>query len=87
MKTFEDLEFKIHPVPTHFNKQAVMRFDNNYGISVINGKGAYCGIGTFEVAVTFNGSLTYSTPITDYVLSHQSEEDITEVMRLIQSLN
>ena len=86
MKHFKDLVFKKHPVPSHFDTQAKMEFDNGYGISVINGSSAYCGKDTFEVAVLFNGDITYSTAITDDVLTHQTEVDIDNVMIKIQKL-
>ncbi len=86
MKTFKDLEFKKHPVPSHFNTQAVMNFDNDYGISVINGKGAYCGLNTFEVAVLYKDALTYNTDITDDVIGYQNESDIDVIMERIQKL-
>lgn len=86
MKQFKDLVFKNHPVPSHFDKQATIKFDNGYGISVINGTSAYCGKGTFEVAVIFNDEITYNTEITDDVLTYQTPEDIDNVMIKIQNL-
>lgn len=86
MKSFKDLDFKQHPVPPHFNKQATMSFDNEYGISVINGSSAYCGVGTFEVAVLYKNQINYNTDITDDVLTYQTESDIDSVMERIQSL-
>lgn len=87
MKTFKDLKFNDHPAKNHgFGVQAMMHFENGYGISVVNGKYAYCSEGTYEVAVLKNGSLCYSTDITDDVLSYQSECDITGVMLKLQNM-
>tara|TARA_B100000927_G_scaffold268439_1_gene243209 strand:- start:370 stop:636 length:267 start_codon:yes stop_codon:yes gene_type:complete len=86
MKIFEDLEFKKHSAFPHFKSQALMEFDNKYGISVVNGQGAYCSEGTYEVAVLFEGNLTYDTHITDDVLGHLSPKEITDIMKDIQEL-
>ena len=85
MKTFKDLDFKLHS-NGYFDTQARMDFDNEYGVSVINGAGAYCSEGTYEVAIMYKGALTYSTPITDYVIGHQTPEEVTDIMRQVQEL-
>lgn len=82
MKTFEDLEFK--PGICGFTR-ARMNFDNGYGVSVIYGPYAYCDENTYEVAVLKNDELCYSTPITDDVLGYQDREQVTEIMKIIQS--
>lgn len=86
MKTFEDLKFIEHPNKPFFNKQARMDFDNGYGVSVINGQHAYCSDSTYEVAIMYKGSLTYNTDITDDVIGHQSEKQVTEIMKQVQEL-
>ena len=86
MKTFKDLEFNTHPSAPYLDEQAKMEFDNKYGISVVNGQGAYCSEGTYEVGITFEGALTYDTHITDDVIGHQSPKEITEIMKDIQEL-
>lgn len=86
MKTFEDLEFKEHEVARFFSSQAVMCFENNYGVSVINGAGAYCGKDTFEVAILFDNEITYNSGITSDVLTHQSKEEICLIMKKVQEL-
>jgi hypothetical protein len=85
MKTFKDLVFKPHSVGN--GVQAGMDFDNNYGISVVKFRGSY-GFkqDLWEVAVMYKGELTYSTPVTCDVLGHQSDEDVTSVMKQIQEL-
>ena len=86
MKTFKDLEFKPHPNFGSFNTQARLDFDNGYGISVVNGKMAYCNENEYEVAIFKNGSICYTTPITDDVLGYNSPENVTEIMKQIQEL-
>jgi hypothetical protein len=84
MKTFKDLEFK----PSHYaSKRAYLVFPNNYGISVIQGIGSYTSNDSeYEAAIMLNGSLCYSTPITNDVIGHQSEAEISEIMKKIQEL-
>lgn len=87
MKTFKDLQFNPHPAITMgFHTQARLDFENGYGISVVTGSAAYCGVGTYEVAIMKDGNLCYSTDITDDVLGHQTPDEITEVMIKLQSL-
>ena len=85
MKTFEDLEFKDRRFDNI--KQARMDFENSYGISVIFGEGTYCDNdgSNYEVAILRNGKITYNTPITDNVLSCQTPEQITAIMKEIQT--
>lgn len=86
MKAFKDLEFKTHIYYPHFDKHARMDFDNGYGISVINGNHAYCGVDTFEVAVFKDGELCYDTHITDDTIGYCTEDDVTRIMKKIQEL-
>jgi hypothetical protein len=87
MKTFKDLQFNPHP-----NKmggvQAIERFDNGYGASVVCTPYTYGGKeGLYELAVLDNdGHLTYATPVTNDVLGYLSEQDVTEVLIKIQQL-
>ena len=97
MKTFKDLEFKPHK--TGDGKQAVMFFDNGYGISVVRFKIGFSGLGygsytsnesEWEIAVLTGDKdeyrLTYNTHITDDVIGHLSNDGVTEIMENIQSL-
>lgn len=86
MKTFKDLEFKTHPNAPYFMYQARMDFENGFGISVVNGQGAYCGVGTYEIAVMKDGKITYDTHITNDVIGHLSPKQITGIMKDIQEL-
>lgn len=87
MKMFKDLEFKAHRASYGFDTQARLDFSNGYGVSVITGSSAYTSNSApYEVAIMYKGSLTYNTDITDDVLGHQSEEDVTDVMKRVQEL-
>ena len=87
MKTFKDLEFKIHPNHPLFDTQAEMHFENGYGVSVITGKSAYSNsINTYEVAILFEGQITYNTHITDDVIGYQDEDDVNDIMKKVQEL-
>lgn len=87
MKTFDDLDFKPHP-----NKmggvQAIIKFDNGYGASVVKTPHSYGGAnGFYELAVFGkDGNITYDTPVTDDVLGHLCEAEVTTILAQIQSL-
>ena len=87
MKTFKDLEFNTHPNSPYFRQQARMDFENGFGISVVNGKGAHCSDETYEIAVMKDGAITYDTHITNDVIGYLSPEEVTEVMKDIQELS
>jgi len=87
MKQFENLEFEDHPSQPWFEKQARMSFENGYGVSVVTGQHAYTSKDKpYEVAVLYNDSVTYDSPLTDDVLGYQSEEDLSEIMKTLQEL-
>ena len=93
MKTFEDLVFQRHPIaidslPDYKDaKQAVLEFDNGYGISVLIGRCFYSnGIDTYGIAVMKDGGIYYSTPITDDVIGRLKADQVSEVMKQIQEL-
>lgn len=87
MKTFKDLEFKKHPNfgIGGFRTQAEMKFENNYGVSVITG-----GYGNesqpYEVAVLYEGGLCYTTHITDDVIGYLTASEVTKIMKQVQEL-
>lgn len=84
MKTFDDLDFTKHSIA---GTQAVMEFDNGYGVSVITGPMAYGGDqGLYELAVLKGDSLCYDTPVTDDVIGYLSPEEVTEKMAEVQTL-
>lgn len=86
MKTFNDLEFQRHPMGVGI--QARVQFDNGFGASIVKGPYTYGGPeGLYEIAVLDkNGSLTYETPITNDVLGHLTEDDVTNILSQIQNL-
>lgn len=92
LKTFDDLKFRPHSSGDGFSGR--IDFDNGYGVSVIRFKlgfdGSYCSYTSnekeWELAVLHNGSLNYDTPITNDVVGHLSDDDVTEIMRKIQEL-
>ena len=95
MKVFKDLEFEKHL--NGDGLQSRIFFDNGYGISVVRFKMSFGGYGSYtnnehewEIAVLIGNkdkwSLDYSTDITDDVIGHLSEEEVTEIMKRIQNL-
>lgn len=67
---------------------SVMMFDNGYGVSVIKTPFSYGGkMGLYELAVLDSGEdITYNTPVTNDVLGHLSEEEVTKYMIEVQKL-
>ena len=93
MKTFNDLEFSVHPnYGIGFSTRAKMLFDNGYGVSVITGDNAYTsGANSYELAVlkvNCDGEwgLCHDTHITDDVLGYLTDNDVTEIMKKVQEL-
>lgn len=86
MKTFNDLEFNPHP--NGLGIQARIHFDNGFGASIVKGPYTYGGDeGLYELAVLDkDGSLTYETVITNDVIGHLTEQDVTDVLAQIQTL-
>jgi hypothetical protein len=87
MKTFNDLEFKN--MPAHYEGvQAIITFDNGYGASIVRHKFSYGNAqGLYELAVLdSDDAIAYDTPVTDDVLGHLSEEDVTNALKQIQEL-
>ena len=86
LKTFDDIEFKPHPLGNGIH--GVITFDNGYGASVIRHNYSYGGdAGLYELAVLDkDGELTYDTPITSDVMGYLTPEDVTEILIQIQDL-
>lgn len=84
MKTFKDLEFNPHSVAgTH----AIIHFDNKYGVSVICGDIFFSnGVDTYELAVLYDGSITYNTDITNDVIGNLTADQVTDVMIKVQQI-
>ena len=88
MKTFNDLEFRENNNHINSGIFSNMMFENGYGVSVIRTRMSYGNKeGLFELAVLDStGDITYETPITKDVLGWLSEEDVSRVMKEVQSL-
>lgn len=87
MLKFRDLEFKSQPFneidPTAI--QAIINFDNGYGVSVVRGKYFYCNDNTYEVAILKDGDLCFDTPIASSVLAYRTKDQITKIMKKLQT--
>jgi hypothetical protein len=72
--------------------QAIHRFENNYGASVVRNPFSYGGAsGLWELAVIrFNEDnsfdLDYDTPITDDVIGYLTNEEVEEILQKIKQL-
>ena len=86
MKTFNDLEFKPHPMGVGI--QARIAFENGFGASVVKTPYTYGGeADLYELAVLdSDGHLTYETPVTDDVEGYLSEDEVTKLLEQIQNL-
>ena len=88
--TFDDLEFGPRNARLS-GVQALVFFDNGYGASVIRGFGSY-GVNDalYELAVVKveddSWYLCYDSGITDDVIGHLSEEQITNLLQKIEAL-
>lgn len=81
-----DLDFKRHQVDPSGTK-AEATFNNGYGASVITGDYFYTSDKCpYEVAVLYEGSLVYDTPITDDVLGYLTEEEANQALKDIEAL-
>ena len=82
-----DLEFKPHPAELG-GAQAIVKFNNGYGASVITGWQFYTDKDhSYELAVLGkDGKLDYTTPITNDVCGHLNEEDVNELLLKIENL-
>lgn len=84
----------IKPIETkalNGGTQAVYRFDNGYGASVVQGPYTYGGpAGLWELGViAWDGddcALTYETPIAYDVLGFLGEGDVAETLQRIKAL-
>lgn len=89
MTKFSELEFNDHPIGN--GKQAKVFFENGFGASIVQFNGSYGGEqGLWELAVLKgqeeDWKLTYDTSITDDVMGHLSESDVTETLGLVEAL-
>ena len=75
-------------VSCHGGIQCRFKFDNGYGASVIRHDHSYGGdYGLWELAVTLaDGSLCYSTPITDDVIGYLTAGEVGLHLNQIEAL-
>ena len=88
--TFDELDFSTRANKLS-GKQAVVFFGNGYGASVIQGYGTYGGEeGLYELAVIWGSDadwdLCYDTEITEDVIGHLTESEITDLLKRIEEL-
>ena len=89
--TFNDLEFK-ESLGFNTGIQSIVRFENNYGVSVVKHEYSYGGKqGLYELAVikydeSDGWDICYDTPITNDVLGYLTEDDITDYLTQIEQL-
>ena len=85
MKTFKGLEFNKRSILGA--RIAQLKFNNNYGISVITEGNAYAGPKQpYECAVTLNGYFCYTTHIANDVVGYCDADKVTKIMEQIQKL-
>jgi len=74
-----ELTFYRHPVSGF---QALAEFDNGYGLSIIpESDGA-----TYEVAVLFDGSITYESGLTEDVFRYVTVDSIDDIAAVARRL-
>tara|TARA_A200000159_G_C7071233_1_gene234451 strand:- start:6 stop:266 length:261 start_codon:yes stop_codon:yes gene_type:complete len=68
--------------------QKVYEFPNGYGASVVKHRGSYgYDKGLWELAVLdFDGSLCYTTEITNDVIGHLNDPEVDRLLRRIEQL-
>jgi hypothetical protein len=84
MKTFDDLQFRIHSLG--IGKRAIMDFDNGWGVSVVMSPLSYGGIvGLYELAVIKGDNIHYDNPVANGdVRGRLSKNMVTELMSQVQ---
>ena len=84
----KDLTFKPHINAFFGGETTRVLFDNGLGASIITGGCSYTSSGApYELAVLDKeGELRYDTPITDDVVTHQTEEEIDALLVRIEAL-
>lgn len=86
MSIFEQLNFGVHPSGIG-GTRATIDFPNGYGASIITGPMFYTDENhPYEVAVTDENGLCYTTPITDDVMGHLNREEVEAVLVQISGL-
>lgn len=85
---FEDLKFQEHPLHNGSGIQAIVKFTNGHGASIVKAPSTYGSRdGLYELAVLDkDGHISYDTPITSDVLGYLSESDVSDVLLRISKL-
>ena len=80
--------FKPTEINEHYGGiQKTYKFDNGYGASVIRHKGSYgYAQGKWELAVLEGGELCYTSPITEDVIGHLTEDEVESILKQIKEL-
>ena len=80
--------FKPTEINEHYGGiQKTCKFDNGYGASVIRHKGSYgYAQGKWELAVLEGGELCYTSPITEDVIGHLTEDEVELILKQIKEL-
>ena len=82
-----ELTFTPHPNKCFGGKRAEHDFPNGYTASVITGGKSYTSkMQPYEIAVMRDGLLDYTTPITNDVLGHLTEQEANTVLAAIEAL-
>lgn len=90
IRIFKQYQYTAKNAPN--NRQAIFKFPNGYGASLIQSKWSYGGNdGLFEIAVlSWNTDdeydIDYSTPVTDDVIGYLSKEDVIDILQQIFNL-
>ena len=88
IKTIKDLRFDDSPN----NNQAIIRFDNDYGVSVIRGDSTISDDDhPFELAVIHfdkdgSFSLIYPSFTGTAIIGHLNDDDVSYFMQVIQNM-
>lgn len=70
------------------NAQVILKFENNFGASIIQGPRTYGGnSGLFELAVVYNDDLCYTTSLTSDVIGYQTQEEIIDLLFKIKNFD
>ena len=76
--------------PVHNGIQYLGFFPNGFGVSIVRHKFSYTNDNTWELAVLKGGmdswELTYTTPITNDVLGHLTDEEVNEICTKVSEL-
>ena len=82
-----ELTFTIHPNEYFGGERTEHTFPNGYTASIITGGNAYTSKHQpYAIAVMRDGRLDYTTPITDDVLGHLTEQEANDVLAAIEAL-